>query len=607
VPPSAYAAELLAIVSAFSDRSDTEQYPAALAMARRSQFEGRLMALLNPKTKHEGLSALQLSVALLVMAAVTAPLAAMSARAADYRQALLGMPQETEAQQPAEAAQAAKPSEPAPAAKPGEAGAKPSDGASPVAAASQGQPGQVYVSGTAQPAYVQSGAGGGSYVYTTGGAPTVIPAASGGGYSYTTSAAGAAQTVAPAAASGRASSASSTNSEYGSKQLRLAELPDSARKAVQPDLLTGCIRDKSSSSSNMTEEDGTYRRVTVSYRGPDCSLEMRAEGKFTYKPDFSGIETISPGGFVKVAADIHDQITKLEMRPGSGGLEYKFSRNGQEQPFANGGPEFLAKFMISLDRMSGAGMDVRFPQMLRKGGPDRVLAEVEVIPSDYVRASYLRRLAESADLNAAQLRNTLLVDRMLSSDYEKARVLMAIAKKYDLKDAGVREAFLGVTQAMSSDYEHARSLLAFFEKGGATPEQAHAVLTSVTRMSSDYERGRVLMKLAELHKFNDDDRLLFVKAASAMSSDYEKGRTLRAAIRSQGSDDQTALAIIQAGRGMSSDYEKAQLLRFLAETRALEGQLREAYLEAARTMSSDYERNRALAAIGAGPKSKTMM
>ena len=73
-PASGYANELLTMVSGLQKR---DSYAVALAMARRSQFEGRLLALLDPKQERKGMTARFAIVAGALALVLALPLAAL--------------------------------------------------------------------------------------------------------------------------------------------------------------------------------------------------------------------------------------------------------------------------------------------------------------------------------------------------------------------------------------------------------------------------------------------------------------------------------------------------------------------------------------------------
>jgi beta-lactamase regulating signal transducer with metallopeptidase domain len=78
--PSEYASDLLELVQEIDTEGHRRAAPAfaALAMARRSEFEGRMLSILNPRIRRSGLTRTGVIMGLLTAIIVTAPLAAFS-------------------------------------------------------------------------------------------------------------------------------------------------------------------------------------------------------------------------------------------------------------------------------------------------------------------------------------------------------------------------------------------------------------------------------------------------------------------------------------------------------------------------------------------------
>src|SRR4030095_10756333 len=102
---------------------------------------------------------------------------------------------------------------------------------------------------------------------------------------------------------------------------------------------------------------------------------------------------------------------------------YRYWRDEKETEFDQNGAEWLADYLIMLDRQTAFAIDSRFPALMSAGGPSRVLDEVSQMYSDYAKAQYLVRL-QQAKLTPAELGRTFQVAATIASDYETARVLI---------------------------------------------------------------------------------------------------------------------------------------------------------------------------------------
>lgn len=571
--PSEYAGELLTMVSRFRQR---EHYAAALAMARRSQFEGRLLALLNPQQHRKPFSRNAAIGAFILAAAVALPLAAMA-------------PQD--------------PQSPAPPAQP-------------QATTTSGniiRPGGPTTPGPTQG--VSGGIAGGTEGGVAGGvrangpepalAPHAEEAPANGVAAPMIAGAPEAEspTPRPSAGSFSAMTPRALSAEVGAA----APAPPAQTRPEHPAVMppanrqTGleCVAgSEKQHSSSMSSDEGNYKSMVVSWSGGDCSASLNARGDIRFNDDFTAIQSISPDGFAEIDSRIHGQTRRLSIHPTAGQLEYVWWVNGNKEPFDDNARQWVKNFLIELDRHSAWAVKQRFPVLLKEGGASRVLDEVSYMSSDYARAVYLITLVNDVNLKSQELVQTLNRTSELSSDYETARVLLAIAGKYPLQDQGSRNAFLSAIDGINSDYEHARVLMAFFNKGPIPMEMGRAILNSASRLKSDYEHSRVLVEMATRGLVDAGTQADFLASVNRINSDYEHSRSLLAFLQSRKSDDAAVLGVIQSVPQIHSDYEAAHVLTTVAAEHNLSGVARDEYIKAARQIHSDYERNRALAAVG---------
>src|SRR5205085_2859823 len=93
--PSTYAEELLTMVRSLGEpnRRTTQPAFAALAMARRSEFEGRMLSILDPVLDRHPLSKVRLATSAVLALLFVVPLAALQ----PYRQVAASVPLATQA------------------------------------------------------------------------------------------------------------------------------------------------------------------------------------------------------------------------------------------------------------------------------------------------------------------------------------------------------------------------------------------------------------------------------------------------------------------------------------------------------------------------------
>lgn len=155
------------------------------------------------------------------------------------------------------------------------------------------------------------------------------------------------------------------------------------------------------------------------------------------------------------------------------------------------------------------------------------------LESDYEHGRVLMVLVERKDLSVGLAQGAIASSATIDSDYEQARVMLALAEKGHVKPPLQRDYILA-TYRLASDYEKGRVLRALLEHGKLASENVGEMLSASSRMGSDYEHANVLVQLAESMPMNDAERAAFVQATEALSSDHERSRALAALGKASG-------------------------------------------------------------------------
>ena len=154
------------------------------------------------------------------------------------------------------------------------------------------------------------------------------------------------------------------------------------------------------------------------------------------------------------------------------------------------------------------------------------------LESDYERAQLLLVVITKGSVTPEAGRTIVRLAGGMSSDYEKARVLMALggSRLIDPKTAGPD--YLEVVVGMKSDYERGRVLKLILGSGQLSRESLLRVLDVTQSMESDYEAANVLIELATRNQVDGVVRDAYLKAADRLKSDYESQRARAALVRS---------------------------------------------------------------------------
>jgi beta-lactamase regulating signal transducer with metallopeptidase domain len=339
--------------------------------------------------------------------------------------------------------------------------------------------------------------------------------------------------------------------------------------------------------------------VNISWSQDGHRIKIRTEGKIELNEDWTDIVRLSHGAEARFEEEKDGVTRRLDVEPGNDGRPvYTWKVDGKQRPFDAEGRRWLQGMLLQLVRGTGYAADERVAAILRKQGPEGVLAEISQIPSDYVKKIYFEKLLAHRDLGGAVVERALRqAGQEVKSDYELANVLLAAAQSQPLSDTAVT-VYAEASRSIQSDYEQRRALAGLLKGRRLTSANLAALLGAARQLESDYECAELLAAVAGQNRL--DDPVVwraFAAAADTIQSDYEHHKALSAAVKS-GLSPEAVTGVIQASRAIKSDYEHASLLVEIAGKYNLSGGAREAYLEAARSIHSQYERERAEAAVG---------
>ena len=347
-------------------------------------------------------------------------------------------------------------------------------------------------------------------------------------------------------------------------------------------------------STSIQSHDGD-ERLSVRWRRGDCELRVYARGKFTVRPDLSGITSLTDGGYVEIEEIVGRRERMVRISEGAdGALQYRWTVDGNNG-FDVDREQWLADILVAVERRTAMFARTRVPELIRQGGPGAVLNETDRMESDYARRTYFTILLANARLDETMLERMVRQAGEMSSDYERAEILRAVAKNGPMTDRVTRAA-IGVAQRMSSDYEKRRALSAGLESVN-TIEARNALFTAASTMSSNHELAELLIAAQQRSMVDSISRVAYFRAVDRLQSDYEHRRTLSALLKSGPTSPAVLGDVLRSSELIQSDHELASLLVEFSRVVPVRGDLRTLYLRAARSISSDHEYRRALQAL----------
>jgi beta-lactamase regulating signal transducer with metallopeptidase domain len=368
-----------------------------------------------------------------------------------------------------------------------------------------------------------------------------------------------------------------------------------AKKAIQVQSVGDCFSEDLRNVSINSHSDDDYQRIKWDTKR--CKGTVLIRGRVKLAGDLSGIESMDAGAEFTMTEDDGTDEHELTVKNVGGQPSYDYSLNGKRTAFDAKARAWFTQGITNLVRGTGFAADERVDYLLKSGGVNAVLKEVEAMRSDYVQRQYLRRVIAKTTLSGEVLENVInTATRSLSSDYEMAEFLTDVAKKYDFNETA-RKSFIAATNTLQSDYEHRRALSAVLSKGGLATEDVVAVLNSLVSMDSDYEKAELLIGIATRYKLDPRMRQPYLAAASKIDSDYEKGRVLKTLLKNNTLGGAELSEVLESLVTMDSDYEKSQVLQMIAGSDMSDANLQQTYLKLASNIRSDYELRQSLMAL----------
>ncbi len=319
-----------------------------------------------------------------------------------------------------------------------------------------------------------------------------------------------------------------------------------------------------SSTAIHISDDGDIR---VSVHRSDYSLLMTCDGEATFAADESDLQTLAPGSTFELTEKLGGVERSYRVKAAADGqLVRTFKRDGDEMPMDNEARQWLGGAAPRMFRESGWNAEARVARLLARGGPELVLAEVDLAAGDHAKSTYLGMLLGSVQLDAAQWERALASAAKLGSDHELRTALELALKTQELDNARVAQ-LLTTALLLESDFE-LRSLLERMASRGSDPAVATAYLAAVRQLGSDFECRSALVALLDESKLDNAGLEGALEITSGLDSDFEKGSVLELLAKSVAADPELHRRYREVARSMS-DHERGQALRALDDATAL--------------------------------------
>jgi beta-lactamase regulating signal transducer with metallopeptidase domain len=386
----------------------------------------------------------------------------------------------------------------------------------------------------------------------------------------------------------------------------LGALPASAQAVCWAGSAKNSKNTSVSISSN--DEDGSKATIRATFKQNDCTLELRAQGKFTLRADLSDVESISSGGWLRVEEDDGRNTRRVEIRPSGGSLDHIYTVNGRRAEFDAGARAWLAETLLAVERRTAFAAKTRVPQLYSRGGTRGVLDEIAQMGGDYAKSRYYGELLDmniSLDNNALNDVVRRASDDLSGSDYYTSEVLGKLARHGAANESTWR-VFAEAAGRMESDYYKSELLKKVLEKGQLSSATVGVLLRSASGIKSDHYLSELLKAVANRYALNDDTRQFYVQALQNIESDYYRSELLKSMKGGGRWDSRTKAFVLAAVGDIKSDYYRSESLIALVREDKVEDW--PAFFKATSSIDSDhYKRATTSAVLDRDPLTRPMI
>ena len=321
---------------------------------------------------------------------------------------------------------------------------------------------------------------------------------------------------------------------------------------------------RSASAKILTDDDGALRVIDLSIREQSFSMEVQGTGDFSLNDDETDIVDMAEDARL-VLEEGNGKTRKIRYESDGDAIERSYWVDGRRAEIDADANEWLAEALPRLMRESGVKAEQRVDRLLRQGGADRVLDEIELVNGSYTVRVYTARLVRKTDLDDLQYDRLLDAIDRIDGDYDRRTALTDIAEHEPLDDERTSR-LLDIAEHIESDYE-----LRTFAEHLVTNTDVERFATGhlievISSIDSDYEMRTAFATMLEDSEIPEDSLPdLILVSSHEIDSDYELSALLQSLAGRVTSHADSALAYIGATMEIESDYDRREALTAFAD------------------------------------------
>jgi len=358
---------------------------------------------------------------------------------------------------------------------------------------------------------------------------------------------------------------------------------------------------KGSSTSIHSDSDDDHTRTFVyTTRNATRCAHVELVGEVILNDDQTEIVRIAPGAHIVIEERASDgQYRRFSAANNDGTTVRDYTENERPASFDGDARAWLTTMIQEFVRESGLGAKERVGRIREHGGVPAVLAEIDRINSTGAKRAYYEALLDDGELADRDVQRIIAgVGKSLSASAgDLSAVLAKIPVSQGRPSPDLYAALDDALGRIESDGDRARTLTTYVGSAGNDRELLLVVLRAARGIESDGDKSQVLVQAGPQALATGDDslRALFFRAARSIQSDGDLRRVLISVVHFGHVSSATSRDLIQTAKKIGSDGDKAAVLMAISDARLLiSRELQDAYIDAARSIGSDGDYRRVM-------------
>jgi beta-lactamase regulating signal transducer with metallopeptidase domain len=335
--------------------------------------------------------------------------------------------------------------------------------------------------------------------------------------------------------------------------------------------------------------NGSNFTMNSNHNGINIKIEAKMAGELRFNDQETEILDFPENSELDITYDDDENIRRLIINRKSGEAQYTFYDDNNEQPYDEKAKQWFASVIPEILRTTGFNAKSRVARIKKIAGDEGVLAEVDLIGSDYIEATYMVHLFNLSKLSDKNIRKSFKAMQDIGSDFEMARALKTMVKTQVFSSAKIWRDFFDSAESIGSDFELAGVLKTSIPYLNDDEVTHKAYFNASKEIGSDFEMRGVFVEFLEQHKAGDEALIAMFTAADNIGSDFEMASLLIKSGEKLGDSDSVFQAYLNASKEIGSDFEMSKVFKSLLANNISDQQLASMLDIAADNIGSDFE------------------